>query len=406
MGRILRMIADAALSVRKNFLHTLLSILGIVIGVAALVIILSMIDGMEEYAMEQISSTTSLESVSLDPATTEVVDGVRLRKDSLRLLDYNGFLKLLSGAEIPGRGLAMFGMTARLHGEDSLRAGGYVRFVNQIPSEEVEVLAGTLPDSLAMHSAPSPAVVNQAFAEKLFPSLNSAQIVGRQAGYDSLHFSIMAVVENRRADEPATIVLPISRLDPGFLHENPPRYLIRAPDVSLVPVIEAKVNDWLDEELGKGHDMQVVTNAFRVEQVNRGFLLFRIIMSMIVGVSVVVGGIGIMNVMIISVTERIREIGIRKAVGAKRKEILMQFLSEAVTISGLGSFLGMVSGMLLTLGIVPVVRALTEAPFRVAFTWNTLAVVAVLAVLIGVVFGTYPALKASRLDPVEAIRHE
>lgn len=113
-----------------------------------------------------------------------------------------------------------------------------------------------------------------------------------------------------------------------------------------------------------------------------------------------------MNVLLISVTERTAEIGIRKAVGASRRDILLQFLSESIVVSSFGSFVGLLAGLGSTLVIVPIVRSLTEIPFRAVFTWDTLIVVSVLAVVVGIVFGTYPALRAARLDPVEAIRKE
>jgi putative ABC transport system permease protein len=143
-----------------------------------------------------------------------------------------------------------------------------------------------------------------------------------------------------------------------------------------------------------------------VEQAAKGFKLFRIIMGLIVGISVLVGGIGVMNVLLISVTERTSEIGVRKAVGANKRDIILQFLSESITISLFGSLLGLVVGILGTMIIVPIVKSLTGVPFQAAYTLNTLVVISILAVVIGIVFGTYPAMRAARLDPVEAIRRE
>ena len=129
-------------------------------------------------------------------------------------------------------------------------------------------------------------------------------------------------------------------------------------------------------------------------------------MGLIVGISVLVGGIGVMNVLLISVTERTVEIGIRKAVGAKREDIIAQFLSESLTISLLGSVLGTILGILFTMAAVPIIQHFTKMPFEAAFTLNTLAVISIIAIVVGIVFGTYPAIKASKLHPVEAIRAE
>ncbi len=130
------------------------------------------------------------------------------------------------------------------------------------------------------------------------------------------------------------------------------------------------------------------------------------VLGLIVGISVVVGGIGVMNVLLISVTERTAEIGIRKAVGANRRDIILLFLSESITVSAFGSFLGLVFGVGATMIIIPIVKSVTKVPFQAAYTLNTFVIIAIISLLVGIIFGTYPALRASKLDPVEAIRLE
>jgi putative ABC transport system permease protein len=122
-------------------------------------------------------------------------------------------------------------------------------------------------------------------------------------------------------------------------------------------------------------------------------------------VSLIVGGIGIMNIMLVSVTERTREIGIRKAVGAKRKDILYQFLIESVTLSVVGGLIGISLGIGVSLWMA---RPADEGGlgFPMMLSVTPMVVSFVFSALVGVFFGIYPAMKASRLDPIEALRYE
>jgi putative ABC transport system permease protein len=130
---------------------------------------------------------------------------------------------------------------------------------------------------------------------------------------------------------------------------------------------------------------------------------FTILLAAIGGISLLVGGIGIMNIMLVSVNERTREIGIRKAVGARRRDILAQFLIEAIGLTGIGGILGILLGW----GITVVVHQIPAAAnIPIAITAGTVAIAVGVSVAIGVVFGLYPAMRAARLHPIQALRYE
>jgi len=150
---------------------------------------------------------------------------------------------------------------------------------------------------------------------------------------------------------------------------------------------------------------------FTVEQVRKIIKQFTsistLVVTAIVSITLIVGGIGIMNIMLVSVTERTREIGIRMAVGAKRRHILYQFLLESVTLSTLGGVIGLLSGWGLAHLIVFILRKSVSESFPPAYVPLWVIFLSLLfAALTGAVFGVYPAYKASRLDPIEALRYE
>ena len=124
------------------------------------------------------------------------------------------------------------------------------------------------------------------------------------------------------------------------------------------------------------------------------------------GISLLVGGIGIMNVLLASVIERTREIGIRKAAGAQQRHILLQFLSESVTISGVGSLIGVALGVGAAFAVTGIMRSLTKAPVYAGFSLSTFLTGVIASMLVGLLFGIYPAMRAARLSPIEAIHHE
>ena len=168
-----------------------------------------------------------------------------------------------------------------------------------------------------------------------------------------------------------------------------------------------RIEQWLTRRVGAWQGrVDVTMNRSRVEQVEQGMLVFKLLMGAITGVSLLVGGIGIMNVLLASVVERTREIGIRKAAGAQHRHILVQFLCESVAISAAGSLFGVALGLATSFGVSAIMRARTNAPVYAWVSPSTIGVAVLASVFVGLTFGLYPALRAAGLAPIEAIHRE
>jgi putative ABC transport system permease protein len=184
---------------------------------------------------------------------------------------------------------------------------------------------------------------------------------------------------------------------------------IRARSVEDVEPMRQRIEAFLDERhaaAGGVAAFTVASNRSRVSQARQGMLLFRLVMGAIAGISLLVGGIGIMNILLASVFERTREIGIRRASGARAGDIRRQFLAEAIVISGAGAALGVLVGLGGAFAITAAIRAMSDARIYAGFAWSSILVAAGAALVVGLASGTYPARRAARLSPIEAIRHE
>ncbi|MFD2532429.1 ABC transporter permease [Gracilimonas halophila] len=403
MQQIFQSVSIALQNIKANPLHTFLSTLGIIIGVASLVAILALGDGLEQTGREQIESTTSIQMMTLTPKTIDLVDGVRVPRDTVYQLG-------LKEARMVEEELNQWGYTDLIAQsskmatyKDSSIAIYIQATLDNIPHFTEAEIIGRYYDREDIENTADKTVLTIPLARKW--SEDPEELIGESISFEGTSYEVIGILQDE--SQGAQALIPLSTYQKNLKNSNTPNMIFKSRKVEDIPSMKSSLENWLDENYEDGKEaFSIFTYEGRVKQLSQGILVFKLVMGAITGISVLVGGIGIMNVLLISVTERTKEIGIRKAAGARKKDIVLQFISESVTISMVGCIIGWAVGVIGVFGLVEIINRFTDFGFQAALSLGTVFVVLIVAVLVGMLFGTYPAWKAANLTPVDAIRHE
>jgi len=404
-------------TLRKNALRSSLTILGIVIGITTVITVSAMINGLNDNVLAGIRELGSDTIIcyrfpwaSLSRPPSEWFNRKELQPEWAE--DMERLPHVAAASPSMRIFMPQFGS-----GTADLRRGAFraknVILQGNSPSIgrifDLKIQYGRPFDETdTEHRAPV-VMLGYDTARILFP--DASQSIGKEVTLNGQLFTVIGTVEKRKQGvsgganpEDNIAFMPVTTLRKLYPQKKDYVIFAKAADPANVGEAVEEIRDLLRRKRrltsSKPDDFALFTSDYFLDLWNKISGLIFILMFVIASIGLLVGGIGVMNIMLVSVTERTREIGVRKAIGAKRGNILAQFLIEAVTLSAVGGVIGVLFGSALTL----LLRYGLTVPATLSFFWIITALV--MCAMIGIVFGVYPAWKAARLDPVEALRYE
>lgn len=394
-------------AIRRNKLRSILTALGIIIGVAAVIATWSIGNGAKAQVEAQIASLgQNVIQISAGSTTASGINTGWGSSSSLKVEDAEAIRR-----EIP----QVTAISPESSTVAQVAAGNqnwYTQIYGQAPDffeiRQWPLESGSIFTEQDVRSANKVAIVGRTIANQLYAGEDP---VGQVIRIKNVPFVIVGLLVSKGfsfygRDQDDVIILPYTSAAKRISGTRSSIRNINAKvaDASQIDFVQQQMVALLRQRhqitAGKDDDFTVRSQEEIAATSTAATTTMTMLVGSIAGISLVVGGIGIMNIMLVSVTERTREIGIRMAVGAHSKDILMQFLIEAVTLSSLGGFLGIIAGILTS----KILSAIKDWP--IVISADSIIVAFCFSALVGIFFGFYPARKAAALDPIEALRYE
>lgn len=415
MARIVEYVKIALMNIRSNKGRSFLTMLGIIIGISSVILIVSAGNGFRVSIGGQLDELVGGFIQIYSNVRDADVDSIMFTNDDIDLI-YEKVPHVKGASDIWAFGAngstqttkGTFTVTPRFGNES-------MKFYDNSP-----IMHGRYYNKNESQSGAKVCVINETGAKTLFGTTN---VVGME-----MNFSMWGVTDDFKIvgvkkDNPSlakemtvgsygdvTMEIPLPLLESmfGYYTEEFSSFIVFAESSEYVDDIARQIKTLLEARYnvrGKEY-IQTTDMASQLDMITNILNYVTIFIMLVAGIALVVGGIGVMNIMLVSVTERTKEIGIRKALGAKTGSILFQFLMEAVIITVMGGFIGIVLGVLGARGICSIASNLGMAGMKAVVDPKVVLAATGFSSLIGIFFGIYPARKAAKLSPIEALRHE
>jgi putative ABC transport system permease protein len=402
----MRLLATIRLALRallRNKMRSILTMLGIIIGVGSVIAAVSITTGATRQVEQRVASLgQNVVTVFSGSFTSSGMRGGWGQAPGLTLDDSEAIAQ-----EVPN----VVAVSPEVRDRNQVLANG-LNWNTQIMGESPDypqirnwnIASGTMFTEQDVRSIGKVAVIGKTIVDQLFPN---QEPVGQTLRIRNIPFKIVGVLEAKGfnlfgQDQDDTVVIPYTshmrRITSRTFVNS---ILIQASSTGKISKVQADITELLKaRHRGNEQDFTVRTQLELAQAMTATSKIMSILLGAIASVSLIVGGIGIMNIMLVSVTERTREIGIRMAVGARAHDILVQFLVEAVTLSAIGGLIGIGLGI----SASRLVSSIMDWPTLTPVSWVGIASLS--SAIIGIISGFYPAWKASKLDPIDALRYE
>jgi putative ABC transport system permease protein len=397
-------------SLKNNRLRTLLTILGVVVGIFSIIVIMTII------TMLQDSIESGVNFLNKDTFAVQKFPPIMGDKDydkfrnrkNIKLEDYYRFEKLMTQAKYIGASQETYPKVIKFGNKQTNPNIAVVGLtIGEFKTYNVKIEDGREFMQTDIDYAGRVCLLGHDVYDKLFTT--GIDPVGQEIRVEDQPVKIIGLMEQRPPifgqSRDNFVILPISTYQSFYGSKN------ETVSITVQSYSDLDYQENMDAAIGymrtirnvppgKENDFDIFSNESIMSQINNitgGVKIGAMVISII---ALLAAGVGIMNIMLVSVTERTREIGVRKAVGAKKKNILMQFLIEAVVLCLIGGFIGIVLGV----GVGNIAGSFLNANAVIPYEWILIGLS--MCLLVGVIFGTYPAYKAANLDPIEALRYE